>query len=151
MEEMTDIKPIYSSTQTHSHVCTHHITKYKAPWSVQLLLNIQDINVSFNDNLSPNSEHYQCTKAVFFLLIYHLEPSSILRIVNYCTSILKVVDIILKYVCFAIKTPYKSSITKDNEEFLKYSIISTYNTYLIHFMIQTKLKQFQLRMVLDYV
>lgn len=66
MEEMTDITPIYSSTQTHSHACTHHITKYKAPWSVQLLLNIQDINVPYNDNLSPNSEHYQCTKAVFF-------------------------------------------------------------------------------------
>lgn len=69
MEEMTYIKPIYSSTQTHSHACAHQIHKYKALWSVQLLLNIQDFHVPFNDNLSPNSEHYQCTKAVFFLLI----------------------------------------------------------------------------------
>lgn len=115
--------------------------------------------MSFNDNLSPNSEHYQCTKAVFFFKIILFLSSGTILHPEKCQLLHKHLKSGLTYIkvrlfcnensCYI----YISSITKDIEEISIYGI-PTYNTCLKHciWFIQSHFwKKFQLRMVLDYI
>lgn len=112
----------------------------------------------FNDNLSPNSEHYQCTKAVFFqnyfiFIIWNHPPSWEMSIIAQTSN--KWFDI-SKYVCFAMKTPVTSINLFYNKRY--WGDLNIWNTY-IQYMFKTLYmihsnsiwKKFQLRMVLGYI
>lgn len=111
----------------------------------------------FNDDLSPNSEHYQCTKAVFFQNYFILSSGAILHPEKY--------QLLHKHLISGLT--YQSTFVLQWKLLLHLYIfynkrywgdLNIWNTYIQYmfktlYMIHTKSiwKKFQLRMVLDYI
>lgn len=112
----------------------------------------------FNDNLSPNSEHYQCTKAVFFqnyfiFIIWNHPPSWEMSIIAQTSN--KWFDIYQSTFVLQWKLLLHLYIFYNKRYWGDLNIWNTYIQYMFKtlYMIHTKSiwKKFQLRMVLDYI